>query len=1729
MKQILNTFEKGMNSDISPLKAPEGTYRYARNIDITTAGSGNQLIIQKRDGNEALHYNNILVGLASGYVPLAIKELNNVFYIISYNESSNRGEIGTFPSPQYYDDDDNITAGTVTMVDKYQPLNNFHDGSDAYEDVNFHSAFRSTLFNFDADAFIDLQLQKIYDGSVNLIFTSTNNPTRIVNTRFSSNGRYATLITRRTGNSLNSYSNTFFSQTEIIPKAASIPKLVFNGTTDGGKLESGSYRYFFKYVNTDGGTTDVIEESRMVPIFRGEKEGNAIGTKPGETTSKSVSFTLSNLNASFYGIKVYYTFYTGEAQAISVAKSIDSVYRITSTGTCTVTHTGYESLTDYSKDDISSTYSPISKARTLEVINDRLVLANTETAYTSEEILGTSFAGLKIAEKEFNIYHSASETKLESQYAPFNYANTKFIYDNLGYWKGETYEIGIVGITDTGLTPVYPIQGLDRLNSSIASPIAYPSTLKEFGDTTFGTDGTNSLGVYRTSHNNTLYSVTGNTVSFKGTALQVDVTDILARATSFPGYTTTVLKYGLKLVHHAPTNMYYVWGVVDTPPVSNLLFDLESNDDNPNHDVPTPIQTIRVGNIEVQVDGKVYNRGYKDGDNLTELLGPPVDVRSVIKGFFFVRRNRIKDKIYEGIVVPTAAFPPESNAGLETEFSTCGGWLGCGNSTKLKGENVILAPTPMLCLPLSVEESEISVPADTTDEWVNLVRAGKAMYTTKITPVTFSIPNVVLTVNEIPSGLPDYIRLQGVNLSPSYPNGMPVISYDINTKTITVPSAAFESSGILQEGKNIQQLELGTDKILNRSGVDFIYRAPILNYDTLKSWALYSPDADMVNNSEFSGTERGISVQGNILGNINETVYSGGLVDAVYDYVKLDSGSSLALNASTTYKYSSTLTSVGAGGVALGGGSFSGVLDRNIYYNIFPGIGNPRATKEVMDGYIQGLHAPLEDNNFKNPYTDYAFRAGIRDGVLGYENMNADNDAKKTIRSGICVNYGSYIGVKIPDNPIASTSPLHYLNIDGTAVTNPAFTVQDARNSNYGITLSTCYSILTEGDLKYAAYTQVFNNDSRQHIDSEAWENAHINRDDVEYIAISRRYDFTEFDNGLAPVIDLYGGDCYLGLAWKQVWHPRGPLEAPFITDNAAYLSDRRALGMFNQGFAIPIPAQCNNNFNIRSPQRASEAEFSATNKDRTYLPSKGFDNIRGNRQFDTALYNTGYSTQSTSDNRFFTLSSEAPYFVSTQPNRVWISEPANESEFKNGYTIFRGINFKDYNSELGPITKLINFSNSLMVVFKSGVGVIGLQERSMISADTGSIYTDNVDLLAKKANIINNGYGSTTPESIIATTKYIYGVDLNANKVWRCTPADNSFEVISDLKVQNILTDIMTKFNEGEDDGNGNLINGIDQNPLDRWIGCYTTYDLVKQEVMFNFYIRDKSKTLKWGNTTNTSNICRTLVFSELDFLNSWICETDDHRKFFVSSDRGRFSMVMSPSKERYIYLYDNVSSFGGNNIFAGTLYDAQINYVALDNSNEYKQFNNILIGGKNNLPYKVEYLTDVNVDTNIITQTLNPATNMAFNMFNGTTPITINMGGGSYNATLSSATSTTKVLGRVAKLLPGDYISTVINGVMYNFVIISVDNTNVVLNKTSSVYGTGPLTYGYKVPLRLSDSTYEEGYSKITCIARTLQQSNIAEQKIAGTWAEIKLYFNGQDQMYINNISTLIIPSYS
>ena len=423
----------------------------------------------------------------------------------------------------------------VPILQKYNAFHNFYDnnGTDLNDDRNYNSAFNTTKLNLLETSQIDLKLQAAYDGSVNMIWTDDANPMRIVNSRFSvdESGTIATLIDRRAKKDANTYNEINFHQTELIPRSIIIPTLTFNGLNPGGILPGGGYRHFFKYINADGAETDIIEESRLVSVHEGATTLTAYGSST-QPTTKAVSFTLSKLDQSFYGIVVYYTISLGEVDSVDKAAKILAPYIIQNDGTCSIIHTGYEAISEVNIETLSLTYSVISRSRTLDVVNSRLLVGNTDATDIYDQDLAIAASSIVIDDSEFFITQStdlSSSTALDKEN---NYSNPEFIYNNLGYWKGETYELGAVFITNQGLSPVYPIQGIDNIdNLGVYNPDIVGGLYNGYAAL-----GQNAMGIFRTENRRNLWTVSGNTITFSGTNLSVDITNLGTISQNIKGF-----------------------------------------------------------------------------------------------------------------------------------------------------------------------------------------------------------------------------------------------------------------------------------------------------------------------------------------------------------------------------------------------------------------------------------------------------------------------------------------------------------------------------------------------------------------------------------------------------------------------------------------------------------------------------------------------------------------------------------------------------------------------------------------------------------------------------------------------------------------------------------------------------------------------------------------------------------------------------------------------------------------------------------------------------------------------------------------------------------------------------------------------------------------------------------------------------------------------------------------
>lgn len=95
MEQTVNTFQKGLQTDIHPMVQGNDVLSDALNATFVTM-NGNEIILQNDMGNRRI--DNAF--LPPGYEPVGIKEYGGIIYIAAYNPITNQSQLGSFPSPE---------------------------------------------------------------------------------------------------------------------------------------------------------------------------------------------------------------------------------------------------------------------------------------------------------------------------------------------------------------------------------------------------------------------------------------------------------------------------------------------------------------------------------------------------------------------------------------------------------------------------------------------------------------------------------------------------------------------------------------------------------------------------------------------------------------------------------------------------------------------------------------------------------------------------------------------------------------------------------------------------------------------------------------------------------------------------------------------------------------------------------------------------------------------------------------------------------------------------------------------------------------------------------------------------------------------------------------------------------------------------------------------------------------------------------------------------------------------------------------------------------------------------------------------------------------------------------------------------------------------------------------------------------------------------------------------
>lgn len=279
---------------------------------------------------------------------------------------------------------------------------------------------------------------------------------------------------------------------------------------------------------------------------------------------------------------------------------------------------------------------------------------------------------------------------------------------------------------------------------------------------------------------------------------------------------------------------------------------------------------------------------------------------------------------------------------------------------------------------------------------------------------------------------------------------------------------------------------------------------------------------------------------------------------------------------------------------------------------------------------------------------------------------------------------------------------------------------------------------------------------------------------------------------------------------------------------------DRPDVNAVGLGHWVSFKICSNVNLAMRDVDFSRPAEEAIHKAKRSFYPLQSAKS--NNRLPESNVINRGISTSL--GNKFYFEIPDVPFIKTNFSSRIHYSDVLQESTFMNGNRIFKSRNYQDYSLEYGSLIKLEEWYGRLIAIMEHGLLMIPVNERAMMANEQGeNVYINTDNVLPKNPRVISNTYGSLWAESVVKTSKFIYGIDTVAKKIWRTD--GESFEIISDLKIQKFLNDNIK-------------LRITDRNKTVSEYVIKSHYNAFKQDVMFVYIYDNKKWHLCWNELQN-------------------------------------------------------------------------------------------------------------------------------------------------------------------------------------------------------------------------------------------------------------------------------------
>tara|TARA_Y100001938_G_scaffold151107_1_gene246114 strand:+ start:7919 stop:14458 length:6540 start_codon:yes stop_codon:yes gene_type:complete len=448
----VTTFAKGINKDMPPGGQPEGTYRFALNaVNEDQLGNygflmneaGNYQCIDMRDGSWQ--------PIGSIYL-----EDDSIIVFLAPSDISLLG-FGT-----------GVGYGRIIRV---------------YKDCKHEVLLTSDCLNFKVQHQVQGEF-RVRNGCEHVLyFTDNFNPPRSINidslSDYLSLGN-ETYISDNPGGEWRFASGIWDCDKFKLFPDFEVPNVEFISLTEGGQLLAGMYYFTYQYLDQDGNTTNWIDITQPIPVYKDPLSNGALNIKgdaPNTCTNKAITIQFTNLDQSFKFLRVAYTRAVNGTGTADLRFITAGEFQITSpteefvlSQDFSFNEGGVEGEVEISYNEILSPKQNYIKAKTIAQLENRLVLGNVQ----SESI---DYAAFQQAANNIQLRYT---TRALSSDDPEDDSpqSGKYYFDYRSFMRDEVYAFGIVWIFNDGSpSPVFHIPGRakDLMSDGTACPVVDPN------------------------------------------------------------------------------------------------------------------------------------------------------------------------------------------------------------------------------------------------------------------------------------------------------------------------------------------------------------------------------------------------------------------------------------------------------------------------------------------------------------------------------------------------------------------------------------------------------------------------------------------------------------------------------------------------------------------------------------------------------------------------------------------------------------------------------------------------------------------------------------------------------------------------------------------------------------------------------------------------------------------------------------------------------------------------------------------------------------------------------------------------------------------------------------------------------------------------------------------------------------------------------------------------------